>query len=255
MTNRPEAAIHASSPGLSAGGKDRDGRRDDEPTTWVIIPAFNASGTIGEVLAGLEPFPYRVVVVDDGSVDETSSTSDGLTTTVLRHVCNLGQGAAIQTGIDYALRQPETRYVVTFDADGQHDANDIAQLLAPLEGGEFDVALGSRFVPGGSAVDIPEVRRRALRLATMVTRVSTGLALTDTHNGLRALTARAASQMAISQNRMAHGSQILSQIAALGLRYCEVPVTVTYTSESLAKGQSLTNIVNISWEMLKERTR
>ena len=173
---------------------------------------------------------------------------------VVRHACNLGQGAAIQTGISFALRQPGTRFVVTFDADGQHRPEDVRALLEPLEEGTCDVALGSRFLVPGSAVRIPMARRLLLRVATVVTRVSTGLRLTDTHNGLRAFTARAAAQLDITQNGMAHASEILSQIAAHELRYREVPVTVTYSKYSLTKGQSMLNSVDIFWESIRGRS-
>jgi glycosyltransferase involved in cell wall biosynthesis len=227
----------------------------DEGTTWLVIPAFNEEPVLAEVLAGLEELPYRVVVVDDGSTDRTAAVAARFDVALVRHACNLGQGAAIQTGIAYALSQPGTRFVVTFDADGQHQADDIPSLLGPLRSGECDVALGSRFLTGGSAPNIPTQKRVALRLATLMTRLTTGMALTDTHNGLRAFTAEAAAQLSISHNGMAHASEILSQIAARGLRYREVPVTVAYTSHSLRKGQSVMGSVDIVWETLRGRVK
>jgi polyprenyl-phospho-N-acetylgalactosaminyl synthase len=227
----------------------------DEGTTWLVIPAFNEEPVLAEVLAGLEELPYRVVVVDDGSTDRTAAVAARFDVALVRHACNLGQGAAIQTGIAYALSQPGTRFVVTFDADGQHQADDIPSLLAPLRNGECDVALGSRFLTGGSAPNIPTQKRLALRLATLMTRLTTGMALTDTHNGLRAFTAEAAAQLSISHNGMAHASEILSQITARGLRYREVPVTVAYTSHSLRKGQSVMGSVDIVWETLRGRVK
>ena len=222
-------------------------------TTWLVIPAYNEEPVLGDVLASLEPLPYGVVVVDDGSEDATADVATRCGAAVVRHACNLGQGAAIQTGITYARRQAGTRFVVTFDADGQHHPTDLRALLEPLEEGACDVVLGSRFLVPGSAVRIPVARRLVLRLATVVTRLSTGLRLTDTHNGLRAFTAQAAAQLDITQNGMAHASEILSQIAATGMRYREVPVTVTYTRYSLTKGQSMLNSVDIFWESIRGR--
>jgi glycosyltransferase involved in cell wall biosynthesis len=222
--------------------------------TWLVVPAYNEEPVLADVLAALEPLPYRVVVVDDGSTDATAEVAARGGAAVVRHSCNLGQGAAIQTGIAFALRQAGTRFVVTFDADGQHRPEDLPALLAPLEEGACDVALGSRFLVRGSAVRIPLARRLLLRVATVVTRLSTGLRLTDTHNGMRAFTAQAAAQIEITQNGMAHASEILSQIAARKLRYREVPVTVTYTRYSLSKGQSMLNSVDIFWESIRGRT-
>jgi glycosyltransferase involved in cell wall biosynthesis len=222
---------------------------------WVVIPAFNEGGAISETLATLVGLPYRIVVVDDGSVDDTWERAHDARVTVLRHACNLGQGAALQTGITYALRQGDTGYVVTFDADGQHCAADIAQMLAPLLRDECDVTLASRFAPGGVANEITTGRKIVLHLAVLLARATTGLPLTDTHNGLRAFTAAAARQISLSQNRMAHASEILSQIASRTLRFREVPATVRYTAYSRAKGQSLSNGLNILWDILMARIR
>jgi polyprenyl-phospho-N-acetylgalactosaminyl synthase len=221
----------------------------------VVVAAYDEGSIISDTLASVAAMRFRIVVVDDGSTDDTAQRARRAGATVLRHSCNLGQGAALQTGISYALQQPDTAYVVTFDADGQHDAADIPRLLAPLVSGECDVALGSRFAPGGVAVDMPAEKKLLLRLAIALARATTGLALTDAHNGLRAFTAAAARQLSISQNRMAHASEILSQIAARKLRYREVPTTVRYTAYSRSKGQPLSNGLNILWEILMARIR
>jgi glycosyltransferase involved in cell wall biosynthesis len=225
------------------------------PDTWVVVPAYNEEKAIGAVLSKLVKYPYDIVVVDDGSADNTAKIAESFPVTVLRHVCNLGQGAAIQTGISYVLRFADTRYVVTFDSDGQHNPDNIERLLEPLKAGTHDVALGSRFLKEGDAQNIRFTKQLFLKLAVAFTRMSTGLDLTDTHNGLRAFTAEAAAKLHIVQNRMAHASEILSQIAALGLRVCEIPVTISYTDYSLSKGQSMLNSVNILWDMARGRMR
>ncbi len=223
--------------------------------TWVVVPAYNEEKAIGPVLAQLVGYPYGTVVVDDGSADDTAKKAMAFPVVVLRHVFNLGQGAALQTGMEYALRFPETRYVVTFDSDGQHSADDIERLLGPLRAGTHDVVLGSRFLRDGGATDIKTSKRLFLKLAVAFTRLATGLPLTDTHNGLRAFTAEAAARLHITQNRMAHASEIIAQIAALKLRWCEVPVTVSYTSYSVAKGQGMLNSINILWDMARGRMK
>lgn len=223
--------------------------------TWVVVAAYNEAQTIGQVLAELLRLPCAIVVVDDGSEDATAARALAAPVVVLRHPCNLGQGAALQTGIDYALAQPDVRYVVTFDADGQHRAEDVARLVETLREGRYDVALGSRFLAEGAAIGIDARRRALLRLATLLTRATTGLRLTDTHNGLRAFTAEAAARLRISQNRMAHASELLAQIAAADLRYREVPVTVRYTDYSRAKGQKLLDSLHIVWDSVRLRLR
>ena len=220
-----------------------------------MVPAFNEGPALAAVLADLVRLPYRVVVVDDGSADDTAAQAGRFDVCLLRHIWNLGQGAALATGISYALGLPATRYVVTFDADGQHSAADISQMITALETGGLDVVLGTRFGRDGSARGIPFVRRLTLRLGTAFTRLTTGLCLTDTHNGMRAFTAAAAGQMMITQNRMAHASEILSRIAELGLRYRELPVTISYDGYSAAKGQRSIDAVTILWDIATSRMR
>ena len=221
----------------------------------VIIPAYNESKIIGDVLANLIKLGYTVVVVDDGSTDESWRQASLFPVILLRHPCNLGQGAALQTGISYVLRNLSSEYIITYDADGQHVADDIPRLISCLQTGQYDVVLGSRFLVKNTAVNIRWSRRALLRLALWFTRVSTGLNITDTHNGLRAFTRQAAGSFEITHNRMAHASDILAQIANLKLRYCEVPVTVLYTSYSMAKGQTFLDGFLIIWDILTGKMR
>ena len=218
---------------------------------WVVMPCFDEAGVLGSVLADLVPFGYSVVVVDDGSAVPAAAQVTHPGVRVVRHCVNLGQGAALQTGFDFALRHG-AQYLVTFDSDGQHLAAEIASLVEPLRNGSADVALGTRFAMGGVAVDISRKRATVLKIATMLSRQTTGLDITDTHNGFRAFTRAAASRLRITQNRMAHASQILEEIARQGLRYVEVPVTIRYTEYSLKKGQKLANGFNILWESMTE---
>lgn len=217
---------------------------------WVIVPAFNEATTITSVVADLVRRDYAVVVVDDGSTDGTGTSAAAAGAKVVTHACNLGQGAALQTGLQYALRHgAET--LVTFDADGQHGASDIGALVEALSAQSADFALGSRFL--GGTVGMPESRRLLLKLATWFTRLSSGLAITDTHNGLRAMTRRGASTIVLRQNRMAHASELLHHIARSGLRYVEVPVTIEYSAYSLAKGQSLADSLRVLVDLSAQR--
>jgi glycosyltransferase involved in cell wall biosynthesis len=219
------------------------------------VPAYNEGAALAGVLEELMPLPYRVIVVDDGSSDDTSAQAARFDVCLLTHVWNLGQGAALGTGISYALTLPETRYVLTFDADGQHSAADLPRLVGALEAEKLDVVLGTRFGDGAEAQGIPFARRLTLRLGIAFTRLTTGLALTDTHNGIRAFTVDAARSMTITQNRMAHASEVLSHIAQLRLTYREIPVTVQYTTYSATKGQGSMNAIAILWDIAISRMR
>jgi glycosyltransferase involved in cell wall biosynthesis len=204
----------------------------------VIVPAFNESSVIGPSVRSLRSRFAHVVVVDDGSVDATASSALAAGAVVLRHAVNAGQGAALQTGIDYALARGAA-YVATFDADGQHQVEDLVTMLAALQGGSQDIVLGSRFL--GHAEGLPLARRIVLKAAVWFTNLTTGLRLTDAHNGLRVMTDSAARRLHIRQDGMAHASELIEQVGRLGLRYAEVPVTITYSDYSKAKGQRLSN--------------
>lgn len=223
----------------------------NDASTWVVIPAFNEAPRIEKTLTELRRhFSGTVVVVDDASRDDTVEQVAHFPVWLLRHPINCGQGAALQTGIEFALRQGAS-IVVTFDADGQHDASEIARLIEPVLSGEADVALGSRFL--GAARDIPWLRWLTLKLAILFTRLTSGLPLSDVHNGYRAFSRHAASTIRIQQPRMAHASEILGEIARHGLRYQEVPVTVSYLEETLEKGQTAWGALRITGHLLAGR--
>jgi glycosyltransferase involved in cell wall biosynthesis len=223
--------------------------------TAVIVPAYDEAGAIEAVLDDLATLPCHVIVVDDGSSDETYQISLRRPVAVLRHPVNLGAGAALQTGITYALRQERVRYLVSFDADGQHHAGDVATLVGKLLDGDLDVALGSRFLEPAGTESMPRGRKALLRLAVLFTRLTAGLAVTDAHNGLRAFTAASAASLRLRHCRMAHASEIYAWIRREGLRWCEVPVTVTYSSYSLRKGQRGFAAVDIVWDLVMGRMR
>lgn len=216
----------------------------------MVVPAFNEAAAIGAVVAALRAEWPRVVVVDDGSADATGAEARRHGAHVLTHLVNRGQGAALQTGLTYALRQG-ARYIVTFDADGQHRVEDIARLVAPLAEGRCEVALGSRFLEPGTAV--PRGRRLLLKAAVLMTRLTSRLPLTDAHNGLRALSRRAAAGIRLRLDRMAHASEIVDQIARLRLPVLELPVRVRYTAYSRAKGQRGTDAVKVLVDYLLAR--
>lgn len=217
------------------------------PDTWVVVPLYNEASVIADVVRGIrEVFP-QVVCVDDGSRDGSAVAARQGGAVVVQHPVNLGQGAALQTGISYALRDPEMRYVVTFDADGQHQVADALAMVETLRRGEVDVVFGSRFLD--SRTKPSRAKRALLRAAVVYTNLTTHVRLTDAHNGLRALNRKVAEQLDIRQNRMAHASEIVEQIGDGKFRYTELPVHIIYTDYSRSKGQSMLNSVNIVTEM------
>jgi glycosyltransferase involved in cell wall biosynthesis len=217
--------------------------------TFVVVPAYDEAEQLQETLRPLVQLGYNVVVVDDCSTDGTGAIAGLMPVHVLRHPVNLGQGAALQTGMSFALAQGAAR-IVHFDADGQHNAADIEHLIEPLRQGSADVVLGSRFLRAEDRARVPRARRLLLRVAIVVNGVLTGMWLSDAHNGFRAFTAEAASKIHLHQNRFAHATEILSQIRRLRLRYTERPTTIAYTDYSMEKGQSLWNAITILSDIL-----
>lgn len=193
---------------LSVAGElgNAECRSPRRAATWVVIAAYNEGTSVRAVVAELVSLGWRVVVVDDGSRDDTFQQANAQTLHVLRHVLNLGQGAALQTGIDYALSAGADA-IVTFDADGQHKAADVASLADALDGA--DVALGSRFL--GRTQGATRRRRVMLRLSVMVSNLLAGTHFTDAHCGLRAFRATAAPSLRITQDRMAHASELVKK--------------------------------------------
>jgi glycosyltransferase involved in cell wall biosynthesis len=217
------------------------------PGVWVVVPLFNEAQVIAGVVRGLRTAFDQVVCVDDGSADDSAEQARAAGAVVLRHTLNLGQGAALQTGIEFALRDEGTRCVVTFDADGQHQVDEARAMAARVLDGEADAVFGSRFLDSRSRPGL--MKRVVLKGAVVASNLTSGLQLTDAHNGLRALGRGVCEQLHLTQNRMAHASQLVDQVGRSGATVVEHPVHILYTDYSRAKGQSLLNSVNILAEL------
>jgi glycosyltransferase involved in cell wall biosynthesis len=217
------------------------------PGVWVVVPLFNEAQVITGVVRGLRTAFDQVVCVDDGSADDSAEQARGAGAVVLRHTLNLGQGAALQTGIEYALRDPAMRCVVTFDADGQHQVDEAQAMAQRVLDGETDAVFGSRFLDSRSRPGL--LKRLVLKGAVVQSNLTSGLHLTDAHNGLRALGRNVCERIDLTQNRMAHASQLVDQVGRSGASVAEHPVHILYTDYSRSKGQSLLNSVNILAEL------
>lgn len=220
---------------------------DRQPKTWIVVAAFNEAAVIREVVEDLRRHFRNIVVVDDGSSDQTATQANLAGATVLRHPINRGQGAALQTGISFALQQG-AEFFVTFDADGQHDPEDAESLLTPLLDGTAQAVLGNRFSEHSDSV--PPARRVLLKCAVIFSRLTSGARLNDAHNGLRAFSRQMAGHIDITLDGMAHASEIADQIHRSGLPYTERPVRIAYTDHSQQKGQSWSAAFGIAWDYL-----
>lgn len=215
---------------------------------WVVIPLFNEASVIETVIHDLHQEFTNVVCIDDGSSDGSADVARRAGARVLQHPVNLGQGASLQTGFEYAMQQPGARFIVTFDADGQHRVEDAVKMVEMAKSEHLAIVFGSRFLDKRTNPGI--LKRIILKTAIWVTNMTTGLRLTDAHNGLRVVRTDALSQVKLVQDRMAHATEIVLKLGRTGLPWREYPVELLYTDYSKAKGQSALNSINILVDLI-----
>lgn len=214
---------------------------------WVVIPLYNEATVIANVISDLLPTFPNVVCIDDGSTDGGGEIARSAGSQIVSHPINLGQGAALQTGFEYAIER-DAKYVVTFDADGQHRVEDAQTMVQRARAENLAIVFGSRFLDDRTQPGF--LKKIVLKTAVTVTNWTTKTRLTDAHNGLRVIREDALRRVHLKQDRMAHGTEIIAQLGRTGLPYAEEPVEVLYTEYSKAKGQSLLNSVNILIDLI-----
>ncbi len=215
---------------------------------FIVVPAFNEGEQIEASIKDLKNNGYmNIIVVDDGSKDNTFNLALNKGISVLRHIVNRGQGAALRTGIEKALEEG-AEMIVTFDSDGQHNAEDIIKLIEPIDKKEVDVSLGSRFLDDKS--NVPFMRKLFLKGGSLLFRIMYNAKLTDSHNGLRAFSNNAARKINFTQEGMEHASEIVELMVKRKLKYKEVPVKIQYTEYSLEHGQKTSNAFRIFLKMV-----
>jgi len=220
----------------------------NKPKIYIVIPAYNEESSIYDVIKDLKKHNYnKIIVVDDGSTDNTLKIARQAGAIVVRHPINLGQGAALRTGMDLAL-DSGVDLIVTFDADGQHMARDINKLIKPVISNEVDITLGSRFIDNSS--NTPKLKKVLLKIGVFLVFLMYGIMLSDTHNGFRAISRQAVQKISIESRGMEHASEIIGKIKVNRIKFKEIPVTIRYTKYSIKKGQRISNSLNILFKML-----
>jgi glycosyltransferase involved in cell wall biosynthesis len=218
------------------------------PDAAIVIPVYNEAEVLLDVLTSVLATFENVICVDDGCTDNSPKIVNSTKALLVSHPMNLGQGAALQTGIEAALQIPQVKYLVTFDSDGQHSVADALAMVERLRLGDIDVVFGSRFLDERTEVGI--LKKLVLKLAVLYTNALSGVKLTDAHNGLRAFNRQVAERIELTHNGMAHATEIVNQISRGKFRYTEMPVHIVYTEYSKAKGQSLWNSINILFDLV-----
>jgi polyprenyl-phospho-N-acetylgalactosaminyl synthase len=223
--------------------------------TDIVIAAYNEEKNIANVVDSLKQEGYNnIIVVDDGSKDNTFQIAKQNGAIALKHIVNRGQGAALQTGMTFALKNGAD-FIVHFDADGQHDPKEIKSMVMPLQSKETEITLGSRFL---KKQKIPFTRKLMLKGGIIAVWAIHGIKLSDTHNGFRAFTKKAAKKIVITADQMEHASEILEKIKKYKIPHKEIPVTITYNEETLKngrKGQGQFDSIKILIKMIMGRLK
>lgn len=219
--------------------------------TYVIIPAYNEAKVVGSVIKTVRKHFKNVICVNDGSRDNSAAVIEKAGATLLDHAVNLGAGGATQTGIDYALLDPRAHYFITIDADGQHEIKDALAMLDHLKKKHLDVVFGSRFL--GDIQNISPPKRAFLRLAAVFSDIESGVKLSDPHIGLRAFNRHFAENLKMTMPGFEHASELVNRVGEGNFKYDEVPVTITYSDYSKAKGQPMLNAINITFDLFLHR--
>lgn len=210
---------------------------NNQPKIYCVIPAYNEEKNIAEVVRSVKPLVDKVVVVDDSSSDNTWNIVKTLNITTLKHAINRGQGAALETGNQYAVKDGAD-IIVHFDADGQFSAEEIKDLVQPIKESRADIVFGSRFL--GKKSNIPFLKKIfILPLAKTFNRIFFNLTLTDPQSGFRAMNSQVTKKIIIENDGAAHCNEILIKAFKNKLKIKEVPITVTYSNfgQSLSGGK------------------
>jgi dolichol-phosphate mannosyltransferase len=215
----------------------------------AAMPAYNEAHAIAEVIKGCKKYVDKVVVVDDGSTDNTVDIAESLGAYVVRHEINKGYGAALKNCFETA-RQLDADAMVIIDSDGQHDPSEIPKLLEPLKDG-FDLVIGSRFV-NGNGKNVPIYRKFGMKVLDIATYIAGGLNVTDSQSGYRAYGKRAIENINLNGTDMSAGSEILIQAKDHKLKFTEVEIHCRYDIENCSSEHPFIHGPKVLFRILKD---
>lgn len=219
--------------------------------TLIVVPAHNEKEKIKEVISDLKSHGFNdILVVDDGSTDQTGLIADAAGAVVIRHIINRGLGAALGTGFEYA-RRLDYDCLVTFDGDGQHQAKYLQNLISPIRNNQCDVVVGSRFLKKDSS--LPAGRFLVNYVSNIATWLLYGVWTSDTLSGLRAFNREAISKINLKTDKMEVSNEFFWEIKRNNLKFAEVPIECLYTDYSQKHSHnfvSLSHTISIGKGML-----
>jgi glycosyltransferase involved in cell wall biosynthesis len=221
----------------------------------LIIPAYNEGEVVGKVVKDLAKtfarttYDFQIVVVNDGSADDTAQASSAAGAHVIDHIINSGSGAATATGLSYA-QSKGFDIAATLDADGQHDAHDVLQGVNNIVKGDADLLIGSRIIESGEMSLLKKVGNKGLSIITLML---FGINVTDSQSGLRIFSQNALKELRWKTSGYEFCSEMLWRANQAGLKISEYPIKAIYTEYSMGKGQSNWNGFNIVKVLLRQR--
>jgi glycosyltransferase involved in cell wall biosynthesis len=196
----------------------------------VGIPAFNEEKNIAAVITNLKKITDTIVVCNDGSSDLTAKIAKNLGAVVINHEKNLGYGAAIRS-IFLKSKNLDCDILVTFDADGQHNTEDINKVINPIINGKSDIVIGSRFLDD-SEKEVPNYRKVGIKVITRITNASIKKQLTDSQSGFRAYSKKVLNELNPSELGMGISTEILIKATSQNFRISEVPIKIIYNGDT-----------------------
>lgn len=225
----------------------------DKSRVVIVIPSFNEGGRIVQVIRSVKSKGYStIVVVDDGSTDDSMALIQDFNVTILQHLVNRGAGAATETGLKYCREVLNAETVVMIDADTQHDVDDISRLIESHLKQNADITIGNRFLNDNT--DIPSKNRFYNNVANIVTSIFAGQKVTDSQSGFKVFNKKALHQIILEQDKYEHCSEIFIKGHKQNLKIIDVPIKVYYPAEIKDKGQHLFSgirtLINLLYSVL-----
>jgi glycosyltransferase involved in cell wall biosynthesis len=216
---------------------------------FVVLPAYNEEKTIANVMEDLMKMGFEVVVVDDGSQDNTYNIASNIIQEnnhgfICKHLLNRGLGAALRTGIEASLME-DPDVIVTFDADGQHDPQDILNVSKPIINGDADVVVGKR-----NFREMPLSKKLGNQIMNLITLIFYGIKVNDSQSGLRAFNRKAADSIMINARDYGVSSEIVGEVKRHNLKFKEVTIKTIYTEYSMTKGTNLSEGLKILTKLI-----
>ena len=215
---------------------------------FIVIPAYQEEERIGDVIKDVARLKYPIIVVDDGSKDDTYKVSNRYKVTALRHKVNLGKGAAMKTGAEAAFKMGADA-IVFMDSDGQHKAKDLNNFVEALEKDKFDVVFGSRNLSHG----VPFVRYIGNKFASLLVSLLFGIYVSDLLCGFRGLSKKGFKKVYWESKGYGVETEITARTAKYDLKHCDVPVETVYYDE--VKGVTILDAMSILFDVLRWRIK